>query len=162
MHICRAFLEKRRRAAAAVPEQHQLCPPLNPPGWPGLDGRRAWPFSTSFYGSLLSLRLSPWEPLIKSFLSSLSTSSLKPNMMTSLICCKFLVIADAITAGYLAFSFLFSIFTIIRHNVVGVKLLLPILDTFDDFCKQTSGAAVAGFVVALLFMLMVVMSALCI
>ncbi|KAK9126320.1 hypothetical protein Scep_015166 [Stephania cephalantha] len=109
----------------------------------------------------------------------------------------FLVIADAIAAGYLAFSLLFSIFTIIRHNAVGVRLLLLILDTvmvaltataagaaaaivylahdgsssanwvaiceqFDDFCKQTSGAAVAGFVVALLFMLMVVMSALCI
>ncbi|KAI3950508.1 hypothetical protein MKW92_053195 [Papaver armeniacum] len=72
----------------------------------------------------------------------------------------FFVAAKAIACGYLLLSLPFSVISIIRPSIVGERLLLLIADTFNEFCQQTSGAVVASFAGVLIFIILVIMSAL--
>ncbi|XP_038973710.1 casparian strip membrane protein 1-like [Phoenix dactylifera] len=102
------------------------------------------------------------------------------------VCFRFSVVGNAIAAGYLVLPLPFSIISICRPQPIGPWLLLLIFDTvsngspdhgyclrscdkanwvaiclhFDEFCQQISAAVVVSFVAVVLFMVLVVMSAL--
>ncbi|CAI0462581.1 unnamed protein product [Linum tenue] len=73
---------------------------------------------------------------------------------------QFFVIAMGIVGGYLVLSLPFSIVCIVRPQAAAPRFLLLVLDIqFGDFCQKVSGAVVAGFVAVLMFVVLVILSA---